>query len=235
MKLVKLLLTVSFISASLSASLFANYENNETKLAPDELSDQNKANIPLVDTLSIKAGYSKAFTKRTDDNGGVYGVIEPEKNGMGLAIRAVFNSDYIPYFKPYIDFTTMVYDDRNFYIPSVGLRYDFELDSRWIEPYASFGIGYARLNRKSSPLVGAYAVEDTTASANLTLESGVDFYITDNIALDLSLRYDIYNATTTIAGNQKLTTLYDTSSLSVMAGLVYRFGKKNSIDKKVIK
>lgn len=221
--------TLKLLISSLCSITFT-YANTptEVKLTPDELDAKSRANITLVDTISIKASYSYANTTRTDDKGGVTDVEEPETNGYGAALRVVFNNGYIPLFKPYLDIATLVYNDRVIYIPSVGLRHEFETQSRWIEPYASFGVGYATLDRKDSPVSGTEALEDKTSSANLTLETGVDFYITDSIALDLSLRYDTYNVVTTIGGYYQLTTIEDQSTLSVMAGLVYRFGNDDA-------
>ena len=219
---------LQFLALTLTTALFANTLNTETKITPDELEKQNQSNISLIDTLSIKAGYSNANTKITHDNGGVADVNEPESSGAILSLRVVFNNGYIPYFKPYVDFTTISYSDRDFFIPTVGLRHDFVLDEKWIEPYVSFGAGYAFLNRSESPVDGVNAIEDATGSANLTLETGVDFYITKNLALDISLRYDAYNATTTVGGSYKLSTVYDESSLSALVGIVYRFNDGSS-------
>ncbi len=218
MNITKLLLTLL-----ITTSLFA-ITKSEQKLSPDQLQASNREKISFIDTFSIKSAYSYAITSTTKDNGGITGIENSNNKGAALAFRLVFNNGYIPYFKPYVDFSTYIHDDRNFYIPSVGLRHDFELESRWIEPYASFGVGYSFLNRHESPVAGASVFLENGKSSNLTLEGGVDFYITKSLALDLSLRYDSYDISTTIGGNYQLTTLADTGALSILAGLVYRFG-----------
>ena len=224
MKLLKHLLTTSLITTS----LFAFNENNETTITPDELEKINAKEIPIIDTISGKVGYSYGVTNRTDDNGGVPDVPDPSSEDVSIAFRAVFSNGYIPYFKPYIDFSTLINEDKNIYIPSVGLRHDFRMKKSWIEPYVGIGIGYAFLDRTKQPVVGAEAYSENGQSSNLTLEGGVDFYFSDHFAFDLSARYDAYDITTTIGGNYTLTTLHDKASLSLMLGLVYRFGKNIS-------
>ncbi len=223
MQFIKFLLFSTFISLS----LFATTKTQEVKLTPDVLRVQNEAKTPFINTLSLKYGYGDASTNIINDNGGVTNINQPEDNSQALSIRIVINNGYLPLFKPYMDFTTFMYDDRTFYIPSVGLRHDFKLDNKFMEPYVSFGAGYTLMDRKVSPVNGGEAFEDSTSSISFTAESGVDFYITDNIALDLSLRYDMYNLDTTIGGNYTLTTIQDKGTLSLMAGVVYRFGENN--------
>ena len=222
----KTLLTFSLLCALSSSSLFSN----ETRIPYDELGKKSQKILPVVDTLSLKLGYANAFTNRTDDKGGVSNIKELDTSGYNFALRAVFNNGNDALLKPYIDFSSIIYEDRNFYIPSVGLRHDFTLDEKWIEPYLSFGAGLAYMNRKTSPVSTAEALGENTYSANLTLEGGVDFYLNKNWALDLSLRYDSYNIETVIGGYYKLTTLEDQSSMSGMLGLVYRFGATTSTD-----
>ncbi len=216
------------ILSAVSLPLLSDTMNTEIRLTPEELESQNSNNASLIDTLSIKIGPSFAQTSQTDDQGGVTGVVEPDDSGVQVGVRLVFNNGYIPYFKPYIDMTSIIYSDRDIIIPSIGLRHDFELEQRWIEPYASFGVGYAVMDRTESPLSSSVAYDDSTSSANLTLEGGVDFYLDEHWALDLSLRYDTYNLKTTVGGNFQLTTIEDKSSVGLMGGLVYRFGSNDA-------
>ncbi len=224
--MLKKLIALSIIC---SLSLQANI-NDEKRISYDQLGEKTHTILPVVDTLSLKLGYSNAFTNRTDDNGGVANINELDTNGYNFALRTVFNNGNEALFKPYIDFSSTIYDDRNFYIPSLGLRHDFSLEKKWIEPYLSAGAGVAFMNRKTSPVTTAEALDERTYSTNLTLEGGVDFYLDENWAIDLSLRYDTYNIETVIGGYYKLTTLEDQSALNAMVGLAYRFAGTTSRD-----
>ncbi len=199
-------------------------ENPEKKLSYSELPKFEKTTYPLVDTLSIKSGYSKSFYSRSNDKGGVSNLVDPEANGWGISGRVVFNNGKDALFKPYIDMTSYIYDDRVFYIPSIGLRHEFELQNKAFEPYVGIGVGYTMMDRKVSPLETAEALDEKTHSASLTLETGMDYYLNDNWALDLSVRMDSYNIETVVAGINKISTLEDRYSVNVFAGVVYRFG-----------
>ncbi len=217
-KIIKTCLVCTFAMQLVAA------ENPEKRLSYSELPKFEKTTYPLVDTLSIKAGYSRAYYSRSDDRGGVTNIVDPEENGWGVSARVVFNNGKDAWFKPYIDMTSYLYDDRVFYIPSFGLRHEFELDNDALEPYVGIGVGYTVMDRKKSPLVTAEALDEKTHSASLTLETGIDYYFVDNWALDLSVRMDSYNIETVVAGINRLTTLEDRYSVNVMAGVVYRFG-----------
>ncbi|MCK5807851.1 OmpA family protein [bacterium] len=198
----------------------------ESRITPDELAKKNKKTKTLVDTLSVKGGYSFGFTTRTDDKGGVANVNDPEHHGAAISARLVFNAGKQPFLKPYIDFTTFIRTDRVIYLPSIGIRHDF--GNKKIEPYISLGVGLSIMDRSEAPVSGAAALDDKTYSANLTIETGIDFYLAHNFALSLSARYDIYNLGTTIGGYYQLTTIEDRSSISAFAGIVIRFGKDHT-------
>lgn len=199
-------------------------ENPEKRLSYSELPKFEKTTYPLVDTLSIKSGYSRSFYSRTDDKGGVTNLVDPDENGWGISGRVVFNNGIDALFKPYLDMTAYMFDDRVFYIPSLGLRHEFELQNKALEPYLGIGVGYTIMDRKKSPLKTAEALDEKTHSASLTLETGIDYYLNKNWALDLSVRMDSYNIETVVAGINKISTLEDRYSVNVLAGIVYRFG-----------
>ena len=138
----------------------------------------------------------------------------------------VFNTEFIPYFKPYVDLAVLLHEDRRFIIPGIGLRHDFVLEDKTIEPYASVGVGYNYMSWKEPPvdLPGLQDSQTGGQSFAFTLQGGVDFYFTDNLALDASLRYDSYDIGTVIASSPQVTTIEDKSSFSLLFGIVYRFG-----------
>lgn len=191
-------------------------------LLSDSLEKQDKS---YFDTLSFKMGHSHSFTSHHDINGGISNVSPLDESGVVLAIRAVINKEVIYKFKPYLEFSSILYADRDFYIPSIGLQRTFESEDKSMKPYVSFGIGYASMQRSSSPVQTPQTVDEEGSSLSYTLESGLDYYISKEIALGISFRYDIYNISTIIKSPTKQTSLSDNGSLNVMLGLTYRFGE----------
>jgi opacity protein-like surface antigen len=222
-------ISCSILFLSLFTPLSAK-ENNETRISTAELPKFFPITLPVVDTLSFKLGYSRAFYSKTIDNGGVTNVVNPKTNGFATAFCITFNNGQEPLFEPYVDFSSYIFSDRNFYIPTIGLKHEFNLDNKALKPYAAIGVGYAVMDRKSSPLTSSEAIDERTASANLSLEAGIDYYITKHWALDFSARLNSYNIETVVGGYYKLTTLEDRYSLNLLAGIVYRFGAIKNID-----
>ena len=194
-----------------------------------DLQEYNKEDRPLVDTVAFKLGVGHSFVDTIKDNGGVVGVIDPDTVGGVESLSLVFNTDFNAYVKPYIDINVIWHQDRRFIIPGLGLRHDFMQDDKTFEPFVSLGLGYNYMNWKKAPVVfpGVDAAQSGGQSMTVTAQGGMDFYFSEKIALDLTMRYDSYDIGTEIVGNGKATTLQDNATLSLMLGLVYRFGENN--------
>ncbi|ROS05477.1 OmpA family protein [Sinobacterium caligoides] len=177
-----------------------------------------------VDTVSLKGGYSYAVFDKDKTNGGVAAVKDIEHNGFGGAASIVFRTEYSNFFKPYVDIAVLQQGDRRFVIPGIGLRHDFELEDSNFEPFYSLGVGYNYAKWRESPAPGIEKIDDTAESVTFTAQTGFDYYFTDNLAFDMTLRYDGYHVGTNVVENNRVTSIDDNGSLSVLAGLVYRFG-----------
>lgn len=226
-----------FMLSSLSADTNTSIENIDTNLSdryaqvPLEevvLQKQNKETQPIVDTIAVKVGLTRAFVNTIEDNGGVIGVKDPDTIGGAISGTVVFNSDLIPFMKPYIDIATLLHQDRRFIIPGFGLRHNFMEDDEAIEPFVMIGLGYNYMSWKTAPIVfpGTQEARGGGQSVAFTLQGGADFYLTEQVALDFSLRYDSYDIGTEIIQGSHVTTLQDNGSLSLLLGLVYRFGNR---------
>ena len=198
--------------------------SQQRMLATSEYYADNYKEDSLIESLSVKLGYAYGKSTRTDDNGGVSSIEDPESNGFNSGIRTVLRNGAFALFKPYLDFSAIFYDDRQFYIPTIGLRHDIYLDNRRIVPYLALGVGANFLKKKDKPNPNGIAIDDNTFSANLTLEGGIDFYFNKHWAIDASIRADFYSLKTVVGGFYSLSTLEDYYSASVLVGAKYYFG-----------
>ena len=183
-----------------------------------------------IDSITLGFGYSGASSDVTLSNGGVAGVADADSNGRGFAATMVFDYELQPRFSPYVDLASLIQDDRDFLIPSAGLRYRFSTEDGAIQPFFSAGAGYVFAEWNEPPVAGASSAEPSGQSFALSFQAGSDFHIAENLALNATLRYDLYDIGTTIVENSKVTTIEDKSSLSVLVGLTYRFGEKRLKD-----
>jgi outer membrane protein OmpA-like peptidoglycan-associated protein len=181
-----------------------------------------------VDTIALKGGYSYANSDTSNENGGVNGVNDIGDNGTVVGATVVFNTSLSDYFKPYIDIAGHWQDDRRFIIPGAGLRHDILLDDSRFEPFYAFGLGYNYAKWNDSPADNLDVSNNSGESFVFTAQTGFDYYISDNLALDLTLRLDSYHIDSTLVQNNRVTTIDDKASFSLMTGLVYRFGASST-------
>ena len=185
----------------------------------------------FIDTLAFKAGFSRSGFSLNDTNGGVDGVDDPDRIGFSYSLSAVFNNKAFPTIKPYVDYARIQYDDRNFTLFSLGARHDRFIDDNenW-EWFIAAGIGRAFLHWEDNP--APFTASGLTGDEGLsgTLQTGLDWYLNKHWAIDFSVRYDMYDLDTSVVENGAVTTINDTSSLSALLGIVYRFGKQHIAD-----
>jgi outer membrane protein OmpA-like peptidoglycan-associated protein len=198
-----------------------------TDVVPQEVPADSQVQKSIrLDTLEIKLGFAWSFVYVSDTNGGVAGLEDPDENGNTLSFVAVFNNDWAPGIKPYVDYARMIMDDRYFTAVGLGVRHDFKIEDSGLEPYLAGGIGYYFSQWDSSPVPGTATGLTGSESFGGALKGGVDWYFTDNLALSLGMRWDFYSQDTTVIENNTTTTIRDKSSISLLAGLVYRFGSQ---------
>jgi outer membrane protein OmpA-like peptidoglycan-associated protein/opacity protein-like surface antigen len=200
-KIMRLLLTVLILGVFYSSALIAS----------------------SLDALSIKGGYADIQVNEDMTNGGVADLSAVEDEGFAVNLSVIFNSPYSDYFKPYLDLQWVSMDDRDFLIPGVGIRHELVLDNKNITPFYSLGVGYNFSRWSQSPVDRLQRQSDEGESVVFTAQTGVDFYFTEHLAVDLTLRYDAYSIDTTIVENNRVSTVQDRGTLSVLAGLVYKF------------
>ena len=181
-----------------------------------------------VDTIAIKGGYSYTNSYSNNINGGIEGVPEAEENGLGLSASIVFNASLNGYFKPYLDITWLSQEDRDFVIPGAGIKHDFYVEDSNFEPFYSLGVGYNFTEWSEDPVDDFQKNSSSGEAVVFTAQTGFDYYFTDHLAVDLTFRYDAYAVDTTIVDNNSVTTIEDRGSASLLAGLVYRFGDRQS-------
>ncbi len=195
--------------------------------ASDEISPTNF----FIDTLSLKAGFSHSDFSLNKTNGGVNGVSRTDKSGYSYSLAAVFNNYAYPGIKPYVDYARIEYDDRNFTLFSLGMRHDRFLDDakNW-EWFLSAGVGRAFSHWKDNP--APFTASGLTGDEGIsgTLQTGFDWYLDQHWAIDFSVRLDAYDLDTSVVENGAVTTINDSSSLSGLIGLVYRFGQQRRVD-----
>ena len=184
-----------------------------------------------IDSIALKGGYGHFLVDEEKTNGGVDGVNNSDDDGSAVNISMIFNTPYSNYFKPYADLMWFSLNDREMVIPGVGIRHDIELDSKSVVPFYAVGVGYNFLDWSQFPIDRLKRQSDKGESIVFTAQTGVDFYITDNLAIDLTLRYDAYNIDTTIVENNRVSTIQDRGSVSALAGIVYKFGPKTIVVK----
>lgn len=184
-----------------------------------------------LDSLAFKTGFAFTDPGVNHTNGGISGLNYPDENGTAYSVSAVFNNEYFPFLKPYVDYNRISYDDRNFNIYSIGARHDrFIDDANTWEWFISGGIGRGYSYWTSSPAPAAASGLAGDESFVTTVQTGVDWYFTPSWALSMGLRYDLYNMDTTVVQNSQVTTITDGNSLTAQAGIVYRFGQRGRYD-----
>lgn len=198
-------------------------------LSISDTNSTNKNQQPLIDSLSINAGYSYAHADIQETNGGVPNVNDIQDQGWAVTTALVFNTQHSDYFKPYLDLAYLHQNDRQFTIPGVGLRHNFTLNNPNFEPFYSIGVGYNYMRWQDYPNHEVKSIDDNGQSYVFTAQTGFDYYITPHFALDLTLRYDGYTLDTTLVENNRVTRIDETYSLSLLVGLVYRFGEKGPL------
>jgi opacity protein-like surface antigen len=180
-----------------------------------------------LETLSVKGGLSFGDSSMSHINGGVVDMNKPDDNGHITSLTAVLANKSDQLLKPYIDFARIQYDDRRFSTAGLGVRHDFPIDDG-IELFLSGGVGYYFSHWSDSPAPATATGMSGSESLGTNLQAGMNWYFTDNLALDVSLRYDMYNQNTLVVENSSTTTISDTASLSTLVGLVYRFGTSST-------
>ena len=186
----------------------------------------NAEEKPLVKSLYGQAGFSYSIDDKANAQGGVNAVNSMDDWGFGLNIGALFNKPFAPPVSPYIEATYLNPGDRHFSILGGGLRYDWTEKSTQFTPYASVGLGYLRMRWDDLPAKQFNSEYKSGSSGVVTGQAGMLWSLTEQWGIDLRARYDIYDVTTTLVQNNKVTQLEDRSSMSFLLGLVYQFGKK---------
>lgn len=178
-----------------------------------------------IDSVTLGFGYTKANSSLTRLNGGVDDVDEPDSGGRGFAATMVFDYDLLPRLSPYVDFANLIQDDRDFLITTAGLRYRFDTDDDTLRPFLGAGASYVFADWNESPVANAITSEPDGQSYGLSVHGGVDMYITEHLAFNVTARFDSYDIGTSVVENSRVTTIDDKSSFSALIGLTYRFGK----------
>lgn len=174
--------------------------------------------------LSLQGGAGWALTSEEALNGGVDGIIEPDDSGVAANLSLLFRPELFPSTRVYIDYQFYNYDDRQFHIPGVGLRYDFNQAHQRFQPYLKGGLAYFYGQWDKPPHENISTGRDKGESLDLVLQAGFDYYLTENLALGAALRSDFYDMGTQVVSNNQVTTLNDYGSIAVLASLTYRFG-----------
>ena len=190
-----------------------------------------QADEGLVDSVSLGAGFSKAFNSLDSQNGGVDDVTDPDKDGAATNVSLTFNSKWFPSTRPYIDFTSLMHDDRDFNIPGAGLRYDFYERAESFQPFAKVGLGYVFASWDESPVPNTLSDQPDGESLDLVIQGGFDYYLTENLAVGGVLRLDTYDIGSVVVQDSKTTTINDNASLSALLTLTYRFSEHSSQQK----
>lgn len=180
-----------------------------------------------VESITLGFGYSKANSSLSQFNGGVNAVEEPDSRGRGFSGTLVFNYELLPGLSPYVDLANLIQDDRDFLIPSVGLRYQFESGKGTFQPYLAAGVSYVFAEWNESPIADASVSEPSGQSFGLNAMGGVDIYMTEHLAFNVTVRFDSYDIETSVIENSRVTTIEDKSSISALIGLTYHFGKES--------
>jgi len=181
-----------------------------------------------VDSISLGAGFSRAFNSLDSQNGGVDGVTDPDEDGGAVNLSLTFNSEWFPSTRPYIDFTSLIHDDRDFSIPGAGLRYDFNERTESFQPFTKVGLGYVFTSWDEEPVPNIISEQPDGESLGIVLQGGFDYYLTKNLAVGGVLRLDSYDIGSIIVQDSKTTTINDNASLSALLSLTYRFGEHSS-------
>lgn len=176
------------------------------------------------DALYINAGYSHAYADKNHHLGGVALDEDLDSSGLGGSLGVVFapNRDYL---RPYADFAYLSHDDRDFQILGGGVRYDFNNREKALNPFLSAGAGGLAMAWDNDPVNGSLDRTRTGKSFAITLQSGLEWRFSPRVGLDLRLRYDLYDVSTTVVNNSSVTQIDDRASLSLLAGLVFRHPK----------
>ena len=183
-----------------------------------------------IDSVTLGFGYSKANSSLTRLNGGVDAVDEPDSSGRGFAATLVFDYDVLPRLSPYVDFANLIQDDRDFLITAAGLRYRFDTDEDSLQPFLGAGASYVFADWNEAPVDNAGTSEPDGQSFGVHVQGGIDMYLTENLAFNLTARFDSYDIGTSVVENSRVTTIEDKSSFSALIGLTYRFGKPAPLD-----
>ncbi|NRB38680.1 MAG: OmpA family protein [Pseudomonadales bacterium] len=226
---------LSLCSYTLAMPLCAeeSSEFTEKEKKKDTYRVQEPADKIYLDTLSFKLGLSQTSPDIRETNGSIAGIAAPEEQGTTYSLSAVFNNEYMPFLKPYIEYARINYDDRNFSIYSLGLRHDrFINDAQSWEWFISGGLGRGYSHWTNSPAPAAASGVAGDESVTATFQTGLDWYFTPSWAIDMTLRYDLYDMDTTVVQNSQVTTISDGESLSALVGIVYRFGQRSRQDQR---
>lgn len=179
-----------------------------------------------LDTITLRIGSTNAMVDTENVNGGVIGISEPDDSGINVNLTAVFSNGYAPRFKPYLELGRVTFDDRDYNIAGGGVRYDFLRQSERLGFYLKGGAGFIFSNWTQSPFSQPSAGLAGDDSFMLSVQGGADYYFADHWAVDLNLRYDIYDLETRIleASNANASTTWnEKGSLSILVGIVYQF------------
>ncbi|MCK5818880.1 MAG: OmpA family protein [Psychromonas sp.] len=206
----------------------------------NEGSTVDKKDPPIIGRFIINGGVSKMYIKEKKINGGSDSAKSPDDmQDIGGAVSGAlfFNTSLNPYFSPYIDIATFLNKERYLVIPGIGVRHDFNVgQDHIVQPFLGTGIGYTRSEWSKSPAQEATSmgnsveeIKEVGGSADWNIQAGSDFYLTNDLAINLTTRYDLYDITTNIKDSRynKETKLEDNGTLSVLLGITYRFGNQS--------
>ena len=202
-----------------------------TNIHADEYN--NNTSDTFVDTLAIKMGQGITYSSISYQNNAIQNFDYPEIISTSYCATLVFNTDWIPYIEPYLEFNTHTLNDRFFFIPSIGIRHDFTTHSKTIKPFLSFGVGYDILRWTLSTYHPDSDVILGGEDFVYTFQAGSEFYISKSLAFDMTLRFDAFNIfdsttlNTTIVdpNSQSQVTIHERGTLALLFGVVYRFGQ----------
>lgn len=196
-------------------------------MAEEQISSRSfESDKVYLDTLTFRIGSTNAMIDTANVNGGVIGINEPDDSGINYNLTAVFSNGYAPKLKPYLELGRVAFDDRNYNMAGGGVRYDLVRQTERLGFYVKGGAGFIFSNWTESPFNQPSAGLAGDDSFMLSLQGGADYYFADHWAVDLSLRYDIYDLETTIieASNTNASTTWnEKNAVSLLVGIVYQF------------
>ncbi|WP_298775016.1 OmpA family protein [uncultured Shewanella sp.] len=185
-----------------------------------------------IDSLGVGSGYSYAFNSQNVGSGSLNNINEISVQGWIANVNLILKKQDNSILKPYMDYTFLYHNDRQFNVLGLGIQFDFPVENTPFSFYFSGGGGYGTSYWTETPMSGYLINSAQSSSLVATFKTGMAYQLTPRLSLGLGLRYDLYDLDAKVVDSNfgsedNITVIKDHGSVSALFEIKYFFSDRS--------